>query len=398
MIKTFKNKLRIRYLAVLAVMLIAAMLLPTAFVRPSQGVTSSIVTGIGIDKQNGEYTVSVQTVASNPAQGEEVINTVDTTGTSIISALQSLSFKLGKNLGFEHLGVIVLGNSMQNEEIVSFLIYLYRHRKISLNTVLINYQGPASDLLSASNEVYTLQSGSLQNNSHFGTRHSKTARSTTVGMFLNDFYKKGSPGIIPEIEEPEKPPEGEEGEEGGIAMIINTGRAAIYKNGRHITSSPPEITRGFNRLDRKQKRSIEEIENLNSGPFENDAKLILEIKKTRIRKSRSIVDGKFITRVRLNVYCRPISVSQQNRQIQINQNLQNYLTEEVKEKLSAKIKDEVAASLAFSKTNNVDIFFLEDNFYRRKNRAYKRTSTNITSDDFLQNSEIDLKVRVLPFR
>ena len=111
--------------------------LPSALLLPPEVDRNAIITAVGIDKDNEEYSLSfLRYVPQANADYSEKLEVVTTTGKSISQNLEKASVIMGKNINLNHAESIVLGNSMLEED-VSIILDFFVRAPIVLNGCLL---------------------------------------------------------------------------------------------------------------------------------------------------------------------------------------------------------------------------------------------------------------------
>lgn len=432
------------FLFVLAVL--AFLFLPNSFVKENQGELVAIVTSVGIDreKDSSDYLVTCQLIAPDTTgQNQQKVAVVNEKGKTITDAFTNLSLKLGKNVGFDHCSVVAIGESLNGEELLPILDHFYREGKISLNAVLVNVKGAAVDLVKESSELNNLSSGSIQNNFNFNKDFFGSSKISTLGVFFNEYFKKGSSCIVAEInmnynetkvEPAESPNSGESGcdskggtaqsggggESGGqpassgassgggdsgsgcqelqsVSIIQNNGDSIIYKHSKAITRASKEVNNGFNYLDNRVKYGILQVENVTDSNL-HDATVAFAVKDS-FADLKPYVDkenNKFVLKVHVKISGEITEIVEDHQTKKITKSYKDLLSDELKNKMGEKIKEQIALALQFCKLNNVDALNLEDMFYKLKTSDYNnlKRKLNINDDNFLEFVDIETKTSV----
>lgn len=342
MLKTLRSKLRLRTLIVTAIAFFVAIVLPIALLTPSSGLDTAIVTAIGIDKQDDNIDIALQIVSPNP-KSEPIVSVIESKGENLHEALKSVQTQLGKNIGLEHCAVIAFGQIPTDSNIQEDLELLYKSYKVNLNTAIIVTKDKTKDLLSATSEVRKNLSNSIQNNLSHNKNTLSISSPSTIGQFYNNNKNKGAINILPVLEKIEPPEEG--AEPNAPIAITNLGYSAVFLDGKFVEIIPPDLTFATNLLKSNK-----------SGFYEGKK---LETKKVCI--NRKIENNKYLA----------------NINITIDTTLDK-----------AKLKDKIENAWQYCLDNDLDLFRLEDGFYRHKNKSY-----NKLNKPFLPNTELIVNIK-----
>ncbi len=432
---------QIFYYALLAVLIILTFLfLPQSLVKENQGEIVAIVTSIGIDKEqeSKDYLISCQVISPDTTgQNQEKVAHVNEKGKTLTDALTNLSLKLGKRIGLDHCSVIAIGESLNGEEILPILDHFYREGNISLNSVLVNVKGSALDLIKKSSELNNLSSGSIQNNFNFNKDFFGSSKISTLGVFFNEYFKKGSSCIIAEVNmntketksEPLKTENSNTGESGGssgtsgsesggssgggqstgggdagsgseelqdVTIIQNNGESIVYKNSKAIARASIDVNQGFNYLDNRAKFGIIKVDNVSDKNLTN-ATVTLTVSNSNV-DLKPVVDinnNKFILKATVKVWGELSEITEDHQTKEISKGYKDFFTDELKDKIKEEIKSKIDLALQFCKIYNVDAINVEDLFYKLNNSKYEKLKKKLNiNDNFLENVEIDSTVEV----
>ena len=412
----------------LVLLIFFVIMLPLTVSLPAQTDTRSIVTGVSIDKKNDKYNVGLQIISpqSNISNNEN-LQIVEDEGDSFYNCIANLSIKLGKIIGFEHANIIILGESMVDEDIMNILDFLYRNYKITMSAILVQCKGEAKTLLETSAELNNNSSSSLQNNLGFNNLIIETANTTTLGNFFNDYYSFSGTSLMSVIEIPQKEGEKEnttdsngssqggggqnqqesEGSssQGGSGaeslvepLVKNNGEGAVYKNGKLIEIISRDLTKGFTWPQEKTVQGIVKVEDITDNRYYNHSMVTVKIEQSTTKVSSKIENDKMILDVKLKLYCYVAEiVDNSKKSLNIVQLNEDYLSAPLIEKVNQKISDLVSDSLNYSKQKGVDVFKFYDRFYKYNNKEFKKF-LNKYGENYLERCKINLNIEIFQYK
>lgn len=397
--------------------------LPSTLVMPALTNTRAIITGMSLDKEEEDYKISLQLITpQSDISNNENLEIIDDTGSSILECFNNLSIKLGKVIGLEHVNIIILSSSLQNEDIMNFFDYLYRNTKITMSTILLQTDDDAEKLLKSSAELNNNSSSSLQNNLGFSNSIIETANITTLGTFFNDYFSFSKVSLIPYIQIPKEESEssggsggsgggssgeggsqqggGGSGGSGGSSvqpLVQNNGQSCIYKNGKFFAVLDKELSTGFSWLEGSTYRGNIKIENFTENKLYNNATINIKVENSKRNISSKIKNGKLILDVNIDIYALVSEIIQNNRTIKLMQSTKNYLTDDLIVRIKQEVQNKIQNSLNYCKENKVDAFKIYDRFYKYNNKEFRKV-LNVVGTDYLDNVVFNLKINVHPFK
>ncbi|MBQ4312712.1 MAG: hypothetical protein IJC18_00755, partial [Clostridia bacterium] len=140
---------------ILALLLCGCILLPLAGCWDMREINDRVyVVGIGLDKseKEGLYDFSFQVAVPIGSDKAMTTNDIDYTVTTVVTgsmaqAVRTLN-KSVRDVNFEHLACIIIGESMMKEDFPSLLEYLYRWSVVRRQCVVVASDKPAKEMLS----------------------------------------------------------------------------------------------------------------------------------------------------------------------------------------------------------------------------------------------------------
>ena len=143
-------------------------LLPNAVSVPSELQTTAIVSGIGIDKEGEEISLSAQILIPQPSTSYSPKSTVISgTGKDLMDAISAVELKTGQSLGLAHCYIIIIGDELCNDNLIETLDFLMRSNIMGNNTALIHTSQKAEDILKVSSQFSESDINNLQNIAKF---------------------------------------------------------------------------------------------------------------------------------------------------------------------------------------------------------------------------------------
>jgi len=400
-------------------------LLPQTIGLPAQTDNQAIVTGISVDKKEGNFNVALQLITpQSDLSKNENIEIVEDEGETFFRCIDNLSIKLGKTVGFEHTNIIIIGQSVEGEDIMNILDFLYRNSKITLSTTLLQSNKEAKKILETSAELNNNSSSSLQNNLAYNNKIIETSYVTSIGKFFNDYFSYSKISLVPLIEEPENEEETQktnesggssgggsqetpQGQTGGSQtsseakvepLIKNNGESVIYKNGRYFSKLSRELTNGFSWLEEETVKGVVKVEDVNDNKFYHNATVSVQVENSKTKVKPIYKNNQLVLKTELKLFCYVGEiVDMHKKSYNLMQSDQSYLSKELEEAVKKKITQTIQNSLNYSKLNNVDVFNFYDKFYKYKKNDLKKVLSNY-GENYLQACDIEVDIKIYPYK
>ena len=415
------NKIK-RHLG-LVILMIIVLVFPTSMSYQARLNMRIIVTGLAIDKIDGEYQVTAQIIKTTPGSkppgtSAEVDFLIDKSKV-LSEAVAKLAYKAGKVSSFSHTNFIVVGKSILEDDVSQCLDYFVRDKIIKNSALVLFAEDKAGEELQKTKQtelsvgiglqkVYTFKeynsdglmvtmidflkhSGSNTGTSVASTFKLETNKEQQTGSGGSSTGSGGSSGSG----QSSGSSGGSSGESGGSSgsgeeyqYFKQTSPLMCFKEGKFAGKIESEDDIDGFMLAHKKSKVIEiSLENINGGRFKNSQiEVAIKNKKTR-----------FKIRYEADTPCFDIKVVIRKSEIGevLSDKIIGTLTEEefdlVVDALKKEIAKKVAGCFETTKGFGVDIFNAYDYAYKF---AYKDTIKFDSKEDFLNALKINVGVDV----
>lgn len=195
--KTIKKLLHNKIFYVFALLII--LMFPTTLYAQSDKDKTLVVTSIGIDKKDDQY--SLTTLAVIPKGSNDVnanLEVFSGEGETISDALKNISFNSGKKIGLAHCDSIIISLDATDTNIATILDYFIRTSNLATNASIIVSDGEAKDLINASKSSNNYLDLSLKNIVAFQEENS-FMDDITIEKFYKTYYTESSTFYLPII-------------------------------------------------------------------------------------------------------------------------------------------------------------------------------------------------------
>lgn len=402
-----KKELQTRILIALFVVFIASVLfIPSIINRKPQIQTKLLVTALGIDKsENGEIELSA--IAVMPQSGEEAAVksiTVESKERSLGECLETISEIYGKETELGLCGLIVLGESTQNENVLPDLEFLFSSAFVSPGVYLVNsFNSSAKEILTLASSLDPSSAQILSSTVDFNA-NSCNISTITLLEFVSQHYTPSTSSIIPTIKLDEKEEasagstnkSGESQEQSTspsqdskktpVKSLKNTG---LYKNGIKKGELNKEQTLGYSLTKNENMQGMITLENVViNGEDQGDIECSIYSKSCK--KKVDFVNEKPIIRYEISVTLHLLAQNKIIKQWEKNGRNSQEVIQPVISAFEEKIKTAVNEAVEKCKEVDCDSFLIENEFYRFKNKEYKEYKSK--NGTFFK----DVKIEVVP--
>lgn len=399
----WKNKI------MLIIILLAFWLVPQTIGLSEQSQTESIVTAIGIDKQDNEFEVSLQYIIPNATDGPEGLKIVSEKGESVGSAIEKIKLQLGKLSGFAHCKFLAFNDEACEDNFTSLLDFLIRRKTNTNNIILINTPDSAKDLLSMSSKLDS-DLYSFLNNNGSNNELEDFHDLRTVGDYYGSYFSPVKCMVINSVSIKDSSSGSASGSESGSGEsssgsqssgsstseskkeLENKGKLLIIKDAKKLITLTEEESDNLNLFNPRIKRDNFTVKNFSEGHLNNSNILFNVLNKIYTAKAY-FKNGQPYYKVNLKLYVRTGEVISQN----LSQKDYAVLQEDFSPKLVSAMREEVLKSLRLAeenfKKNNYDVIDCYNWFYKTKNKELKEyLKTLENKDEFIKNVNFEYNI------
>ena len=393
--------------------LLALWLVPTTIGLPEQSQTESIVTAIGIDKNEDEYEVSLQYIVPSTSGGVEELKITTQKGKTVGEAIEFIKLEHGKLSGFAHCRFLAFNDNACKTSLTENLDYLLRRKTNTNNIVLINTPESAKDLLSIStnldSDLYSFLNNAGSSNELRDFHDLKTIGdyyesyfSPVVCMTINSIDVKEKLSNSSSSQKSSKNGSDEssgsnsENSNNGESKkeFENKGKQIILKNDKKLVSLTEEQSDNLVWFNKKVKRDHFVINNYSEDDISN-IKILFNV-HNKIYTTKAMFEDKVPhLKVNLKLYVRTGEIFSDNLKQQDYQVFQKRYSNKLVNAMQQEVISKMKEAETHFKENNYDVVNCYDTFYKFKNKQLKEYLKNNSKEEFIKNVVFDYNVEII---
>ena len=395
----WKNKIA------LILLLLSFWLLPSVISLSEQSKTESIVTAIGIDKNNEEYEVSLQYIVPSPSGSSEELKIISQKANTVGSAIEKIKLKLGKLSGFAHCRFLAFNDEAGKQNFTEILDFLVRRKTNTNNIILINTPESAKDLLSMSNKLDS-DLYSFLNNNGFSSEFGDFYDLKTIGDYYGSYFSPvkcmfvNSVGLKSANKDSSSKTSSSSGSsEAGEGVnasssesqtkqedkeFENKGELLIIKNEKSLLTLTEEESNNLSWFNANIKRDTFSVENYSEGHL-NNASILFNV-FNKIYKAKSYFkEGKPYFQIDLKLYVRTGEVVAQDLKQQDYEVLQRKYSKKLLESMKNTIISSMQKAEKHFKDNTYDVIDCYNSFYKINSSEFKKINNTLQDkSDFIK--------------
>ena len=424
-----KNKIKKHI--VLIILLVIVLVFPTSLSYQARLNMRVIVTGIAIDKDGEDYTLTAQIVKTSPGNespGQSaMVDFVTDKAKNLSEAVSKLAYKAGKVSAFSHTNYVIVGKSLYSEDVTKCLDYFIRD-KIIKNSALVLFSGGSAEeeIKKTKNTELSVGIGlqkvflfkenegdglmvTLIDFLNKNKMYSKSAVVSELAFHTNEEAKKEESSSSSEKQSSEESENstGEGSAESGGESSTNSGGSSEGGSGQekqeHQYFDPEtpivcfvggkfvgkleseEDIDGFMLARKKTQKVNVQIEGVEEGRLKGE-KIEVQIKKKKISQKIKYINGKPTLEIKVDITKAEIVEIMTHEVIA---SLTNKEFEAVKIGLENQVKQEIESCFETAKNFGHDVFNAYETAYKWK---YKETINYSSSEEFLKDLNINVVV------
>lgn len=377
------------------ILIIFAIYFPLTINMTKQTDRRTVVIAVGIDKNEADYTVSMQMIVPGASTSfKENLQVYSASGDNILQTIENLSIHIGKITGLGNLSAIVFGKEMAKQGIVETLDFFVRSKRINDNSTIITTNAKAKTLLEKvalidNNFAYSVNSLAKLNGTSSNTGFS------SVESFLSDYYSGTIASAVAQINQVSDDTEGistkpqssqsgdssvptvaSAGEEGQNQqnennVLSNNGDTSIFVGGKEVAVFDAQQMFGFGILTRESQRAVFTLKNV-SDNFLNNAEVVMSLKGKTLAREYTFKNGVPQVKNHVKLIVKIEQIRQENKDLDQMDGTYDYLTDEVKRLLKLQIVNQISESINLSKQYNADILKVQDMFFKFKHDQWNK--------------------------
>lgn len=387
--KKFFQKIK-PYSVFLILFIVILFFLPENLAKSSESERNAIITSVGVDKIDENYSVTFVSFTPTPSKEfTEVYEVVNEEAETLSEALKKLELSLGKVVEFYHTESIVLGSDAQ-DDVIKILDYFVKEKTLAYSSIVVGTEGLAKDFLNKVHEKNGNPSSLLINMMLYDSKYVYFSK-PTIEDFFDGYYGDMKSSYIGTLElnkeESEKKEEGsgDQGEKTSSKIVKNTGEINLFKNGSKVYKMSFDEVNGLSWFQDKIKDGYVKIEQEGKTKvFHVDNKCV----NTKVEVNDNQL--KYILKLTLSIDKKELEENEQ-KHIQIDK-----ISKEESELIKESIRKEINNSVNKLIENKTDIIGIYDKFYRDERIKFKKYLNSLENrDDFLENIIFDIQIDLL---
>lgn len=418
-------KKKFKKFATFLVILFALMLIPEALNIQSELNMRTIISAVAVDVVEDNFLVTLQVVkpsSSVEGSGTE-LDFISASASTVATAMDEASIALGRTSGLAHIGTIILGKKIIEQDLtLKVLDYFLREKGIQNSAMLLVSEKTAKETLENTKKLQLSSAVGLPKVFLYKQNNTNGVM-MQLQNFLNDNLATSGSSVISGVEilskEEAEKQEGDqtensdtsasdsisssgsgEGGSDGKSSSEKDGRIKysndiyIFKKGQYkLTLSDADAIRGVYFINRNSREGVVSVDNI-SNDLVTDAKVAVYFRDKRVLVKSDWSGDKpkcvfTIKTDRNEVY----SIESNELNGELYQTDKLYLTPDIILAVQEKIKSDIMLAFETCQDAGVDIFQCGNRLHQ-KNASKWRGFYNEFGEDYIKNIDIEVKLQM----
>ena len=392
-------------IVIIVVVSFLLILAPQHINMPSQSATAAICTGIAIDTQQNNLSLTAQILLPMAGgQYEQSMSLVTSDGVNLMDAFDNLEALVGKRINMSHCFYIIIGDEFSKTNLASNLDYLIRGHNTGNNTIILQSKSTAKELIELAANANSSGVDSIQTLLKYNDKYLSSSEAN-LKSFYNDYLSPHKTSCITLLDKSPDSKEQSNNSSGGgqessnssgssssniiKEKIKNDGSCSVYYKGKCATILSPEERQYFNWLDSKLNNTPILLENISDKQFES-ATLGYSIVSKKMKWQYKFINNKPCIFIDYDLNLRPEMF------LQDKDNLPNksYINDSILEAINTKVETEVKLAMKKQKEYGFDIFDFYKKFDIHCHNEWKQYILSLDDkDNYISSIEVYTNVK-----
>lgn len=348
----------------------------------------AIITGIGIDKEDEEYVVTIMIAnasSGNSGSGEKkaTSTTYEGRGDTIYEAFDDNAEIVSRQLYFGHIEVFILSEEVATDDLEAVTDLIFRYPQVRNEFPLVIAKDvKAGDILKITSPIDSFSSSNIFTNIKTNSSQRGYIYQVSFNQFVKALLQEGKNAVLPtvtivgNIEEGNKLENTEQSEPDTYLKLESFG---LFKDNAFVAFANYEESKGISIINNKVEISSYKINC-------DDRYIVLEINKIEAK-----------TEINLDEKKPKITIAVNNnasiQELECKRDLSNdKVIEEIISESEKELKKTIEAALNLARSNKTDIFGFGNKIYKQ-NYKYWYEIKESWDDEIFPNTQIIIDVK-----
>ncbi len=396
--KTRQNKKPLQKYAKIVLLVVVAffvMWIATSYTK-SEIADRAVVLGLGIDMQDKNFVVTAEVISPN--EGSDTGSASATSklltgeGSTLPLAIQDIFQTSGKNPSLGQTGIILLGESMNSQELKHILSYFILSDAFKDGVTLATCKGSAKQIFESTSPVDSMVSFALQtiiqksgkktnstSNVLQNFVESQTRRSGASFLSRVSFLNDGNQKVNKDKDSNKK------------TGVYDCSRVSVFKNGFYVDTLDRDETRGFVMLDESKTYDSFVVDDAQSVIGTKD-KVSVGIVSKKVEPQVSFDGDKISAHYKLDMKIRRMRTDVTGNVMDLLPKLPALIDSHIKQEVTNQVDSLVQKAFEKSKNTNCDFFGVADAMYKKYGKKWDEYQKQ--NPDYMGKVEFKIDIQV----
>ena len=356
----------------------------------------AVVLGLGIDMQDENIVVTAEVISPN--EGSDTGSASATSklltgvGSTLPLAIQDIFQTSGKNPSLGQTGIILLGESMNKQELKHILSYFILSDAFKDGVTLATCKGSAKQIFESTSPVDSMVSFALQT---IIQKSGKKTNSTSnvLQNFVESQTRYSGASFLSQVSflDDGNQKVNKDKDSNKKTGVYDCSRVSVFKNGFFVDTLDRDETRGFVMLDESKTYDSFVVDDAQSVIGTKD-KVSVGIVSKKVEPDVSFDGDKISAQDNLDMKIRRMRTDVTGNVMDLLPKLPALIDDHIKQEVTNQVDTLVQKAFAKSKQTNCDFFGVADAMYKKYGKKWDEYQKQNPDDMDKVEFKIDIQV------
>ena len=356
----------------------------------------AVVLGLGIDMQDENIVVTAEVISPN--EGSDTGSASATSklltgvGSTLPLAIQDIFQTSGKNPSLGQTGIILLGESMNKQELKHILSYFILSDAFKDGVTLATCKGSAKQIFESTSPVDSMVSFALQT---IIQKSGKKTNSTSnvLQNFVESQTRYSGASFLSQVSflDDGNQKVNKDKDSNKKTGVYDCSRVSVFKNGFYVDTLDRDETRGFVMLDESKTYDSFVVDDAQSVIGTKD-KVSVGIVSKKVEPQVGFDGDKISAQYKLDMKIRRMRTDVTGNVMDLLPKLPALIDEHIKKEVTNQVDTLVQKAFAKSKQTNCDFFGVADAMYKKYGKKWDEYQKQ--NPDYMDKVEFKIDIQV----
>lgn len=334
---------------------------------------TAIITAIGIDYENEEYSVTAQVAVPEATTSTTENKKAEITGKgkTVGSAIRNIGELSGWYPQLAFCNLIILGNNTIEQNVIKILDYFTKTLRVQDSAVVVLAEQNASDILYTSTPLDNVTSFAIQKILLKDLGFELGVATNDIKSFCIGYYSETGSSYMPII----KKINASEDKKKDNKSVFDCSSTALFLHGKKVGELNKDQTLTLNALFSNLKNSTIEITDVKKDYYLKSGNYMITVLRCTPNIKQRVENNKINVEFTINMYCKVSDQTSEFSDDAFNKNIP--LSYAVKESAENYLRENISQLIETEKQTGCDLLRIKQRLYRFNYKYYASIKDNV---------------------